>query len=328
MLKQVQEHHQRLFELLGQSSMSSWAEYLQVQIDEKYARANHGNLPEWFAILDELPVFANKAVEWGDGLRFTGNFVDDNGLSVTHDLLQQLCPWRKGPFHIDDLHIDTEWHSDWKWQRLQGHIDSLKDRKILDIGCGNGYYLWQMLGQGAALAVGIDPFWLFVIQYWAMHHFAPDALPAWVLPFGVDELPEQLPYFDTVFSMGVLYHRRSPFEHLAQLQELLRPGGQLVLETLIIDGVRGEVLVPSGRYAKMRNVWFIPSALELEAWLKRVGWENIRCVDKTHTSVLEQRSTAWMHFESLPDFLDPQDSSKTIEGYPAPLRAVFIAEKA
>ena len=34
-----------------------------------------------------------------------------------------------------------------------------------------------------------------------------------------------------------------------------------------------------------------------------------------------------MTTESLADFLDPHDSGKTLEGYPAPLRAVLVARK-
>jgi tRNA (mo5U34)-methyltransferase len=49
-------------------------------------------------------------------------------------------------------------------------------------------------------------------------------------------------------------------------------------------------------------------------------------VDISTTSIEEQRSTDWMTFESLEDFLDPNDHSKTIEGHPAPTRAVFLAE--
>ena len=56
--------------------------------------------------------------------------------------------------------------------------------------------------------------------------------------------------------MGVLYHRRSPIDHLLELKGCLQTGGELVLETLVIDGGLGEVLVPENRYAKMRNVWF------------------------------------------------------------------------
>jgi tRNA (mo5U34)-methyltransferase len=125
--------------------------------------------------------------------------------------------------------------------------------------------------------------------------------------------------------MGVLYHRRSPIDHLLMLRDLLRPGGELVLETLVIDRGNGNVLVPSGRYAKMRNVWFLPSVTELENWLRRVGFRVVRTVDVTATTIEEQRTTRWMRFESLRDFLDPTDTSRTIEGYPRPVRAIVLA---
>jgi tRNA (mo5U34)-methyltransferase len=34
-----------------------------------------------------------------------------------------------------------------------------------------------------------------------------------------------------------------------------------------------------------------------------------------------------MHFESLADFLDPLDDNHTVEGHPAPLRAILTASK-
>ena len=94
----------------------------------------------------------------------------------------------------------------------------------------------------------------------------------------------------------------------------------------MIDGKKGEVLVPERRYSKMNNVWFLPSCLTLESWLKRSGLKNIRLIDINQTSTEEQRRTEWMVFESLADFLDPKDNNKTIEGYPAPKRAIFLAE--
>jgi tRNA (mo5U34)-methyltransferase len=97
------------------------------------------------------------------------------------------------------------------------------------------------------------------------------------------------------------------------------------LETLIIDGCLGEALVPEGRYANMRNVWFIPSCQTLMSWMKRCGFENIRLVDVTVTSTEEQRSTDWMTFNSLKDFLGPDNPALTIEGLPAPKRAIVIA---
>jgi len=147
-----------------------------------------------------------------------------------------------------------------------------------------------------------------------------------VLPLGVDDLPNFVE-FDTVFSMGVLYHRRSPVDFLQQLKSLLRPDGELVLETLVIDGDEQQLLIPAGRYAKMRNVWFIPSVLMLERMLRRCGYKNVRTVDVSVTTLDEQRSTDWMQFHSLADFLDPEDSSLTIEGYPAPKRAILLANR-
>ena len=138
---------------------------------------------------------------------------------------------------------------------------------------------------------------------------------------------QPLGVFDTVFSMGVLYHRKSPLDHLSQLKNQLRKGGELVLETLVVDGDVNTALVPADRYAKMKNVYFIPSVECLINWLQKTGFNNVRCVDVALTSLQEQRKTEWLENESLIDFLDPQDHSKTIEGYPAPKRAVILANK-
>ena len=232
-------------------------------------------------------------------------------------------PWRKGPFTLHGLTIDTEWRSDWKWDRVLPHLAPLTHRTVLDVGCGSGYHLWRMRGAGAEFVVGIDPSQLFYSQFSAIKHFHPDP-NVHLLPIGIDEMPE-LKAFDTVFSMGVLYHRKSPIDFLQQLKNQLRPGGQLVLETLVVAGDANTVLVPGERYAKMRNVWFIPSCAALLGWLSRVGFQQATVVDLNVTSLDEQRKTDWMHNESLVDFLDPTDHSKTIEGYPAPLRAVITA---
>ena len=147
------------------------------------------------------------------------------------------------------------------------------------------------------------------------------------LPLTLDQFPKETQQFDSVFSMGVLYHRRAPFDHLDNLKGCLRPGGQLVLETLIVDGPLHKAFVPNGRYAQMRNVWFIPTVETICLWLTRAGFKNPRVIDVTPTTTAEQRKTEWMTFHSLGDFLHPTEPSKTIEGYPAPIRAIFLAEK-
>jgi len=100
-----------------------------------------------------------------------------------------------------------------------------------------------------------------------------------------------------------------------------------VLETLVVDGDAERVLLPAGRYARMRNVWMIPSPAAGERWLQRAGFNRARCVDVTATSTDEQRSSDWMRFESLTEALDPADPRRTVEGLPAPRRGIFIAER-
>lgn len=308
---------------LQDTPLADWANQLPAQFATKLA-LSHGDLPRWQAAVDALPNVIPEAVNIVDKVAITGNISPEQQTQV-QTALQGLIPWRKGPFDLFNTHIDTEWRSDWKWERVRQHIQ-LKGRRILDVGCGNGYHMWRMLGDGARTVVGVDPNWLFFCQYLALKKYQPSA-NVWHLPFAFEELPEKLEGFDSVFSMGVLYHRKSPIDHLLALKDALRTDGELVLETLVIDGDAQQVLVPEDRYSQMRNVWFLPSVAALALWLKRAGFVDVRCVDINVTSIDEQRATDWMKYQSLPDFLDPQDTSKTVEGLPAPTRAIFIARK-
>ena len=238
----------------------------------------------------------------------------------------ELHPWRKGPLRLGGLRIETEWRSDWKWERVEPHI-GLAGHRVLDIGCGNGYFGLRMLGAGAALVIGIDPSLLFVMQWLACRHFSGD-IANYVLPLGIEELPAEPVAFDTVFSMGVLYHRKDPSHHLQRIHSMLRPGGTMVLETLVLPPERRQdVLVPQERYARMRNVWAVPGTDRLVDWARCAGFKDLELVDVTQTTIREQRSTAWMRFESLAEALDPADREKTLEGHPAPIRTVLIAKR-
>ncbi|WXL24521.1 tRNA 5-methoxyuridine(34)/uridine 5-oxyacetic acid(34) synthase CmoB [Ectopseudomonas mendocina] len=303
--------------------LQDWAADLPGQIDRKLA-IGHGDLARWYGAVQALPPLTVEQLELVKEFSFNGACDDDTRAALTN-ALKGLIPWRKGPFHLFGVHVDTEWRSDWKWQRVAPHLN-LKHKRILDVGCGNGYYMWRMLGAGAKSVVGIDPNWLFLCQFLAMKNYLPD-LPAWHLPLAFEELPAKLEGFDCVFSMGVLYHRRSPIDHLIDLKDCLVKGGELVMETLVVEGDAQQVLVPEDRYAQMRNVWFLPSVPALELWLRRAGYVDVRCVDVSTTSIEEQRATDWMRFQSLPDFLDPSDHSRTIEGLPSPTRAVILARK-
>lgn len=308
------------------SELDRWAQQLEQQIANGLSRKRYGDLARWLEALEELPPVQADAIQLNSarvGASVANQLTADTQQQL-HAALTKLHPWRKGPFDLFGVHIDTEWRSDWKWDRLQNAIDSLEGRRVLDVGCGSGYHCWRMLGDGAKEVIGIDPTPLFVVQFWALQKYLQQD-NAWVLPLPMEQVPAKLQAFDTVFSMGVLYHRRSPLDHLQELKECLRPGGQLVLETLVIAGELGETLLPEGRYARMGNVWFLPSTDTLLSWLRKLGFVDEQLVDACDTSTEEQRSTDWMTFHSLANFLDPEDATKTIEGYPAPRRAVVTA---
>ena len=289
---------------LSELGLGDWRDALQPILEERLTPAAHGDMPRWLATLEALPGATAEESE---------------------ALLRQLNPWRKGPFTLGDIEIDAEWRSDFKWARIRDAIEPLQGRSVLDVGCGNGYYALQMRDAGARAVVGIDPTLLYVLQFLAVARFLEPA-NVFVLPLRLAELPQGSRAFDSVFSMGVLYHQRSPVDHLRELRYQLRSGGQLVLETLYLPGEDACARTPPDRYARMRNVWLLPTVAELETWLQRTGYTNIAVVDRSVTTIDEQRSTPWMSFESLREALDPEDPGRTVEGWPAPRRVVVVAK--
>ena len=320
-------NYSALLDSISQGPLARWASILPEQIAEGLSEERYGDLPAWKTVLAQLPAIASSHTELAERVSIGApGDCDETTREQLQSVLEALIPWRKGPYWIHGIHLDTEWRSDWKWDRVLPHLASLKDRLILDVGCGNGYHCWRMLGAGAKRVIGIDPSPRFVVQFHMIKQLAGLHYPVDVLPVGIEDLPEKLHAFDTVFSMGVFYHRRAPMDHLLELKNALRPGGQLVLETLVINGKEGDVLVPEGRYAMMNNVWFLPSCATLLSWLRKMGFKAPRVVDICPTTTEEQRSTHWMRFHSLPEFLHPENPALTAEGHPAPIRAVFVAE--
>jgi len=318
----------KLQETLSTSSLAAFSEELMALHDKGWKKIlKHGDLGRWQSGFDSLPDVRASEIDFNASAVKIGVAADtDMDQKEIEAALKQMHPWRKGPFEMFGVHINTEWRSDWKWDRLQEAISPLAGRTILDVGCGSGYHLWRMLGCDARLIVGIDPTPLFSMHFATIKRYVP-LTPTFILPVGIEDMPYKMHSFDTVFSMGILYHRKSPIDHLIELKDLLNDSGELVIDTLVIEGNEGQCLMPHGRYAKMRNVWFIPSVAMLKLWLKRAGYKSINVIDVNPTTIEEQRSTDWMTFESLPDFLDPNDFTRTIEGYPAPVRAVLTAKK-
>jgi tRNA (mo5U34)-methyltransferase len=302
---------------------SAWLAEVCVRADKKLREHPHGDLARWRATLQGLPECEPCAELDRPTPRLGQVFSRPDEL---REQLMGLHPWRKGPLQLGGVKIETEWRSDWKWARVAPHVD-LTGHRVLDIGSGNGYFGLRMLGAGAEFVLGIDPTLLFVMQSLACRHFSGD-VANYVLPLGVEELPTTPAGLDSVFSMGVLYHRKDPATHLQRIRSLLKNGGTMVLETLVLPKGREEsLLTPDDRYARMRNVWAIPGTERLLRWTREAGFRAPRVVDITGTTTLEQKSTDWMKFNSLEQALDPQDPSKTVEGLPAPVRAIVVARR-
>ncbi|MCB1584544.1 MAG: tRNA 5-methoxyuridine(34)/uridine 5-oxyacetic acid(34) synthase CmoB [Xanthomonadales bacterium] len=283
---------------------------------------NQGDLHRWMAAYGSLPDLTAGKIDYDKPavkVQFDPELSESVNLELK-DTLLQLHPWRKGPFQIGDTFVDAEWRSNLKWERLLKALPELTGRTVLDIGCGNGYYLMKMAKYNPRLLLGIEPGLLQNIQFWSIEKFAKTG--GFVLPLKIQEMPLDMKCFDVVFSMGVLYHRKSPIEHIEHLKSLLSPQGTLVLETLIVDGDEQTCLVPPGRYAQMRNVWFLPSVSMLSGWLEKVGFKNVEIADVSITTTEEQRSTDWMRFHSLPQFLTA-DQQQTVEGHPPPKRVII-----
>ena len=184
-----------------------WAQVISAQIKNGLDVEKHGDLPRWQKVVDGLPDILVKKINLNDSaISVVGDELNVDAQESLKQQLKNLMPWRKGPYNIHGIHIDTEWRSDWKWERLKSSIQPLKNKVVLDVGCGNGYHGWRMIGEGARLVLGVDPSPLFVMQHQCVKHFTGD-VPFYVLPLGIESVPDNLQVFDTVFSMGVLYHR-------------------------------------------------------------------------------------------------------------------------
>jgi len=303
-----------------------WLRKLAPTINTLTQPQRHGDLQRWVTALKSIPSIHTDIVQLDTPAVTT--WSNDQCASLTDTIrqsLQALRPWRKGPFNLNGVYIDSEWCSNSKWSRLKPHLD-LRGDNILDVGCGNGYYALRMLGDGAESVIGVDPNLLFCTQFQAVNQFVKQDR-ACVLPLAIEHLENTNCHFDKVFSMGVLYHRREPVNHLKWLRRFLHEDSALVLETLVIDSHEVSEIIPQNRYANMRNVWSLPSVPLLLKQLKSAGYNRVKCVDLTRTRIDEQRQTEWMTFHSLEHALDPDNHNLTIEGYPSPLRAVVIAQK-
>ncbi|QEN07810.1 tRNA 5-methoxyuridine(34)/uridine 5-oxyacetic acid(34) synthase CmoB [Oceanispirochaeta crateris] len=263
----------------------------------------------------------------GDTVRFgEEGLLDSFQSEQLLTALKSLIPWRKGPFSYYGVDIDSEWQSHLKWNRVLPWLPDLKNKKICDIGCNNEYYMYRMLSQEPWFVLGIDPMVRYYFHHLLNRKFYRDPKLHFDL-LGVDDMNLFPGFFDVVFLMGIIYHRRNPVQTLNLINASMRSGGTLILESSGIPGDDPYCLFPDGRYMKAPGYWFLPTASALKNMLSRTGFHKIEMFENFKLDVNEQRQTDWAIYESLEHFLDADDPGKTVEGYPAPVRIYIRAEK-
>jgi tRNA (mo5U34)-methyltransferase len=280
------------------------------------------NIKPYQEAIAALPEYANVKVTLGDRVEIQIADLTSEELEQIKQAAELMKPWRKGPFQFNTLFIDSEWQSQIKYNLLEPHFN-LKDKIVGDIGCNNGYYLFRMLSQQPKKLIGFDPSAIYYSQFLFVDHFINSGIVYELL--GVEHVEFYEHKFDTLFCLGVLYHRSDPVAMLKSLFKGLNKGGELILDTFMIDGEEEICLTPRDRYSKIPNIYFVPTVNALKNWCYRAGFESVEVLEIMKTELNEQRKTEWIDTQSLEDFLDPDDPTKTVEGYPAPKRVYLKA---
>jgi tRNA (mo5U34)-methyltransferase len=297
---------------------------LDILREERQKWLTWKNIKPYQEAIKALPEFSNVELTLGDRVELQiPNLSSDEAEQIKQTALL-MKPWRKGPFQFNELFIDSEWQSQIKYNLLEPHFN-LKGKIVGDIGCNNGYYLFRMLSHEPKKLIGFDPSAIYYSQFQFINHFVKSDIVYELL--GVEHVEFYEYKFDTLFCLGVLYHRSDPVAMLKSLFKGLNKGGELILDTFMIDGEEEICLTPKDRYSKIPNIYFVPTVNALKNWCYRAGFETVEVLEIMKTEHNEQRKTEWIDTQSLEDFLDPNDPAKTVEGYPAPKRVYIKAIK-
>lgn len=293
---------------------------------ESVARHAMGAVVDQIARLQLQPAAVELAHDGAVVVRTPGGLTADKREAL-RALLRQLRPWRKGPFEVHEIRVDAEWRSELKWLRMLPLLPEVRGLHVLDVGCNNGWYAWHLLGCGAASVLGVDPSPVYVQQARALQILAPEPRMC-VAPVGIEDMAPLGPSFDLILLMGILYHHPDPVQVLRQARGLLRASGTMVVETIVVPGDDPIAWVPESRYAGARGFWYLPTLPCLMNWIHRADLHVVARDEPTPTTPDEQRSTDWREGPCLVEGLDPQDPTRTMEGYPAPQRIVLrVARK-
>ena len=118
------------YQQIATTNLSAWLETLPLQLKE-WEKQTHGDYAKWSKIVDFLPDLQADTIDLKNTVKSDHTSPLSEGEKTTHyPSLKQLMPWRKRTLSLFGIHVDCEWRSDFKWDRVLPHLAPLKDRTI------------------------------------------------------------------------------------------------------------------------------------------------------------------------------------------------------
>jgi 2-polyprenyl-3-methyl-5-hydroxy-6-metoxy-1,4-benzoquinol methylase len=117
----------------------------------------------------------------------------------------------------------------------------MKGKRVLDIGCRDGLFSFAAERLGAAEVIGIDNDLSKAAVEFLIPYFGSKVRMQEMNLY--DLRASEMGVFDVVIFPGVLYHLRYPFWSLKIVRDVLKSGGDLLIETMIWDGMNGDAML-------------------------------------------------------------------------------------
>ena len=122
--------YEEVLEVLMRPRFRPLGQLVEGVLESAFEAEAHGDWSRWCSVLKRLPEGLSLGVRLdGPAVTVQGALDPDQRLALEEDL-RGLHPWRKGPYDLFDVFIDTEWRSDLKWDRLLGANQPLQGRTV------------------------------------------------------------------------------------------------------------------------------------------------------------------------------------------------------
>jgi len=178
------------------------------------------------------------------------------------------------PYNIKtrSYHINSPGYNLNKWPRLKNILDSIniENKSIVDVGCGDGFYIIECLKEGAKYCLGIDldPLRInrcnFVKKVYDLKNIDFKNLSLY-------DLEENK--FDIVMGLGLL-HRVPDLD--ACIKKLSNLGDKVLVEFKSLDSTNNEKLFAGGKSKSnsLNGLWYVPTKSYVISKFFNLGFKN------------------------------------------------------